>query len=122
MSITPKVGGKVKPVLRAPVYFARYNSLSRRVFVRGVREICSRSQTLRVYTRETRDKWRDEFGLTQVLEVNGNRRGDRIFNMLSSCILDMSAFSLLQPPLSSPLLPFPTKPSRSRILIIIRTG
>lgn len=50
-----------------------------------------------MYVRDTRDKWCNEFGLTQtVLDGNRNRQGNRIATCYP-CVLDMSASHAASP-------------------------
>jgi len=141
MSITSKEGEGEKggrnetysSYMRSYTLASRAAAPCRKEFVRRTREICSRSQGICAYmcvsasgTRQVaRRVWID----SRVLEVNGNRRGDWIFNMLSSCALNMSTFFPLSQPFPSPLpaLPSPfflrnVRRTFWRILVIIRTG
>lgn len=106
MSITAKVGEKWNVFFARPYIFHRAlqlfvgKSLSEE-YVKSA----SRSQTLRVYTRETRDKWRDEspdwlksWKLTGIGEETG----------FSTCYLH--AFSTCQRSPYSTSLPFPPPP------------
>lgn len=92
---------------------ARSSSLSERVCQTdtwNLQPLASRICTyMCVSAKGTRQVVRRVWIDSRVLEVNGNRRGDRIFNMLSSYAFDILTTSTFFPPLST-LLPLSLPP------------